>query len=165
MEQFVGHELDMLVSTSAVEVGVDVPNATLMVIEHAERFGLAQLHQLRGRVTRGATAGECFLFADPTTEDARERLRALVRSRDGFALAELDARLRGAGELLGTRQHGLDEFRFGNLIGDIDLLRLARKDAFAIVASDAGLRQPDHALLRRAVLERHGKTMELAEVG
>ena len=165
MGQFVRHELDMLVSTSAVEVGVDVPNATLMVIEHAERFGLAQLHQLRGRVTRGATAGECFLFADPATKEAKERLRALVRTRDGFALAELDARLRGAGELLGTRQHGIDELRFGSLLGDIDLLRLARKDAFAIVAADAGLRQPQHVFLRQAVLQRYGQTMDLAEVG
>ena len=165
MDLFVKRELDVLVSTSAVEVGVDVANATLMVIEHAERFGLAQLHQLRGRISRGEVAGECFLFANAATPEAKERLRSLVRTKDGFALAELDARLRGAGEFFGTRQHGMTELRFGDLIGDADLLRLARKDAFAIVAADAGLRQPQHTPLRQTVLERHGQTLELAEIG
>ena len=165
MDLFVKRELDVLVSTSAVEVGVDVANATLMVIEHAERFGLAQLHQLRGRISRGEVAGECFFFADAATPEAKERLRSLVRTKDGFALAELDARIRGAGEFFGTRQHGMTELRFGDLIGDADLLRLARKDAFAIVAADAGLRQPQHAPLRQTVLERHGQTLELAGIG
>jgi ATP-dependent DNA helicase RecG len=165
MGQFRRGELDLLVSTVVVEVGVDVPNATIMVIEHAERFGLSQLHQLRGRVTRGTVPGQCYLFAEPATDEARERLRVLVRTTDGFALAEHDARLRGVGEFFGTRQHGLGELRFGDLIADQELLRQARKDAFDIVAADAGLRLPEHALLRCAVLERYGRTLELAEVG
>jgi ATP-dependent DNA helicase RecG len=165
MAQFRGRRLDALVCTSVVEVGVDVPNATLLVIEHAERFGLSQLHQLRGRVSRGAVAGQCYLFADPATDEAKERLRAFVRTRDGFALAEQDARLRGGGQLFGTRQHGLGELRFGDVLADAELLQVARKDAFALVTADAGLRQPEHALLRLAVLDRYGRTLELAEIG
>src|SRR5262249_4697105 len=162
MEQFRARAIDLLVSTSVVEVGVDVPNATLLIIEHAERFGLSQLHQLRGRVSRGRLPGECYVFAEPANEEAKERLRAFVRTTDGFALAETDARLRGIGEFFGTRQHGLGELRVANLYTDQDLLQVARKDAFALVAADAGLRRPEHALLRRAVLERYGKTLDLA---
>jgi ATP-dependent DNA helicase RecG len=165
MERFRKHELDLLVCTSVIEVGVDVPNATLLVIEHAERFGLSQLHQLRGRISRGPVAGQCYLFAEPSTDEGRQRLRSFVRTRDGFALAEEDMRLRGVGEFFGTRQHGLGELRVGNLVTDADLLRLARKDAFALVVDDPGLRRPEHALLRAAVLERYGKTLDLAAIG
>jgi ATP-dependent DNA helicase RecG len=165
MERFRRHELDLLVCTQVVEVGVDVANATLLVIEHAERFGLSQLHQLRGRVSRGETAGECYLFAQPSTDDTRERLQLFVRTRDGFALAEADVRLRGTGELFGTRQHGLGELRLGSPVADADLLTLARRDAIAIVKEDARLTRPEHAGLRGAVLERYGETLELAEVG
>jgi ATP-dependent DNA helicase RecG len=165
MDSFRKRELDLLVCTSVIEVGVDVPNATLLVIEHAERFGLSQLHQLRGRVSRGSVAGECFLFAEPPSDEGRRRLRAFLRTTDGFALAEEDMKLRGTGEFFGARQHGLGELRLGNLIADADLLRQARKDAFALVAEDAGLRRPEHALLRAAVLERYGKTLDLAEIG
>ncbi len=165
MDSFRRHELDLLVCTSVIEVGVDVPNATLMVIEHAERFGLSQLHQLRGRVSRGSSAGQCFLFAEPPSEEARRRLRAFLRTTDGFALAEEDMKLRGVGEFFGTRQHGLGELRWGNLIADADLLRTARKDAFALVAEDPGLRRPEHALLRAAVLTKYGQTLDLAEIG
>jgi ATP-dependent DNA helicase RecG len=165
MEQFRAGEIQVLVSTTVVEVGVDVPAATLMVVQHADRFGLSQLHQLRGRVSRGPVAGQCYLIADPATDEARERLRAVTRTGDGFALAEIDARQRGLGEFFGTRQHGLGELRVGDLVRDANLLRLARQDAFAVVGADAGLRQPEHALLRRAVLQRYGKTLELAEVG
>ena len=122
MESFRKHELDLLVCTSVIEVGVDVPNATLLVIEHAERFGLSQLHQLRGRVSRGPAAGQCYLFADPPGDEGRQRLRALLRTTDGFALAEEDMKLRGIGEFFGTRQHGLGELRVGDLIADGDLL-------------------------------------------
>jgi ATP-dependent DNA helicase RecG len=165
MESFRKHELDLLVCTSVIEVGVDVPNATLLVIEHAERFGLSQLHQLRGRISRGPVAGQCYLFAEPPSDEGRQRLRAFLHTTDGFALAEEDMKLRGAGEFFGTRQHGLGELRIGNLIADGDLLTHARKDAFALVASDPGLRLPEHALLRKAVLERYGKTLDLAEIG
>jgi ATP-dependent DNA helicase RecG len=165
MEQFRRRELDLLVSTTVVEVGVDVPNATLLLVEHAERFGLSQLHQLRGRISRGKVPGQCYLFADPANDEAKERLRLLTRITDGFTLAEQDARLRGLGEFFGTRQHGLGEFRIGNLMADHDLLKMAREDAFALVAADSGLRRPEHALLRRTVMERYGKSLDLAEIG
>jgi ATP-dependent DNA helicase RecG len=165
MERFRKQELDLLVCTSVIEVGVDVPNATLLVIEHAERFGLSQLHQLRGRISRGPAAGQCYLFAEPAGDEGRQRLRALLRTTDGFALAEEDMRLRGVGEFFGTRQHGIGELRVGNLISDADLLGQARKDAFALVAADPRLRQLENALLRAIVLERYGKTLDLAEIG
>jgi ATP-dependent DNA helicase RecG len=165
MESFRNHELDLLVCTSVIEVGIDVPNATLMVIEHSERFGLSQLHQLRGRVSRGPVAGQCFLFAEPPTDESKQRLRAFLRTTDGFELAEQDLRLRGTGEFFGTRQHGLGELRFGDLIRDGDLLSRARRDAFDLVASDPGLRRAEHALLRGVVLERYGRTLDLAEIG
>jgi ATP-dependent DNA helicase RecG len=165
MDRFRKRELDILVTTSVIEVGVDVPNATLLVIEHAERFGLSQLHQLRGRVSRGMRAGECILFGQPGTDEARDRLKALTKTTDGFEIAEMDARLRGLGEFFGTRQHGIGEFRFGDLLADMEVLTWARQDAFALVTADAGLRQPEHARLRQAVIERYGKTLDLAEIG
>jgi ATP-dependent DNA helicase RecG len=164
MERFRRHAIDLLVCTSVVEVGVDVANATYLIVEDAERFGLSQLHQLRGRVSRGTTPGYCYLFADPATDEGRERLRVLLRTTDGFTLAEEDARLRGGGELFGTRQHGAGElWSLGT--GGMALLDRARRDALALVAGDAGLRQPEHAALRAAVLARYGQTLELAEVG
>jgi ATP-dependent DNA helicase RecG len=165
MRQFRDRQLDLLVTTLVIEVGVDVPNATLMLIEHAERFGLSQLHQLRGRVSRGAVAGECWLAAGLVTEEAKTRLGAFVKTTDGFALAEEDARLRGLGEFFGTRQHGLGELRFGNLIEDHAILDQARTDALALVADDPRLRKPEHAPLRLAVLDRYGKSLELAGIG
>lgn len=165
MQEFHQRQLDLLVATVVIEVGVDVPNATLMVLEHAERFGLSQLHQLRGRISRGQVAGECYLFAVNVNDEARTRLQTFTRTTDGFTLAEEDARLRGLGELFGTRQHGLGELRFGDLLADRDLLETARTDAHQLVLADAGLRQPEHALLRQAVLQRYGQTLDLAAIG
>src|SRR4029077_14008466 len=127
-----------------------------LIVEHAERFGLSKLHQLRGRVSRGTVAGRCFLFAEPASDEAKDRLRALTRTTDGFALAEQDARLRGVGEFFGTRQHGIGEVHLAGVIAHHDILKLARQAAFAIFAADAGLRRPEHALLRRTVLEKYG---------
>ncbi len=163
MARFRAHEIDLLVCTSVVEVGIDVPNATLLLIERAERFGLSQLHQLRGRVSRGAAPGLCLLFAQPAGDEGRERLRALLRSTDGFALAEEDARLRGVGELFGSRQHGAGELLVG--ARDAGLLDVARRDAFALVDGDPELRREEHAGLREAVWRRYGETLELSEVG
>lgn len=168
MDRFRRHDLDLLITTVVIEVGVDVPNATLMVLEHADRFGLSQLHQLRGRVTRGPAQGECYLFAKAGTagtEETRERLGIFCRTSDGFILAEEDARLRGLGEFFGTRQHGLGEFRVGDPLLHRDLLETARQDAIHLVSEDAGLKKPEHAALRAVVFERYGKTLELAEVG
>jgi ATP-dependent DNA helicase RecG len=165
MERFRRRDIDLLVGTTVLEVGVDVPNATVIVIEDAERFGLSQLHQLRGRVSRGDLAGECYLFAEPVTAEAQERIRLFTRVADGFALADHDLRLRGPGEFFGPRQHGLGELRFGDLVADKDLLQLARSDAIDLVATDPALRLAEHNLLRQTVLERYGKTLELAEVG
>jgi ATP-dependent DNA helicase RecG len=165
MQRFRERQLDLLVSTMVIEVGVDVANATWMIIEHAERFGLSQLHQLRGRISRGTVAGQCVLFANPTGSEARERLRIFTRISNGFDLAEKDARLRGLGEFFGTRQHGLGELRFGDLLADRELLQMARRDAFGLVAEDAALSRPEHRLLRQVVLERYGKTLDLVTVG
>jgi ATP-dependent DNA helicase RecG len=165
MRAFRAGDIQLLVSTLVIEVGVDVPNATLMLIEHAERFGLSQLHQLRGRVSRGKVPGECILFTGTTTDDAQVRLRAFTKISDGFALAEEDARLRGIGEFFGTRQHGLGDLRIGDLLKDRELLDMAREDAMLLVHDDPGLRRPEHAALRNVVLERYGKTLDLAAIG
>jgi ATP-dependent DNA helicase RecG len=165
MEAFRRGETQVLVSTSVVEVGVDVPNATLMAIETGERFGLAQLHQLRGRVSRGTYPGFCAVFADPQSDDARKRLKAFTDSTDGFRLAEIDFELRGPGELFGTRQHGLPPLRVADLLRDAEVLTQSRGDAEAMIAADPQLSHPDHARLRRLILTRYGQALELADVG
>ena len=130
MRRFKAHELDVLVATTVVEVGVDVPNATVMVIEHAERFGLAQLHQLRGRIGRGTKASTCLLlYTAPLGETARSRLSIMRESNDGFVIAEEDLRLRGAGDVMGTRQSGLPDMNFATLPEHNDLLEIAQRDA------------------------------------
>jgi len=140
MGRFAAGDLDILVATTVIEVGVDVPEATVMVIEHAERFGLAQLHQLRGRVGRGRAASSCLmLYAPPLTEAARARLGIMRETEDGFRIAEEDLKLRGAGELLGTRQSGLPEFRLADVAVHEDLLAMARDDAALILSRDADL--------------------------
>jgi ATP-dependent DNA helicase RecG len=130
MRQFIAGETRILVSTTVIEVGVDVPNASVMVVEHAERFGLSQLHQLRGRVGRGAEQSFCVLLAsDKQTEVARERLGIMEETNEGFKIAEKDLEIRGPGEVMGTRQAGLPEFRVANLVRDLDILQAARQEA------------------------------------
>lgn len=165
MADFRSGEFQVLVSTSVVEVGIDVPNATLMTIENAERFGLAQLHQLRGRISRGRTPGYCAVFARTDSEEALERLKAFASTTDGFQLAEIDFTLRGPGELFGTRQHGLPPFRVADLLRDTEFLEEARRDAMALVAADPGLADARHAKLRRQMLARYGTVLELGDVG
>lgn len=150
MARFRDHELDILVATTVIEVGVDVPNASVMVIEDANRFGLSQLHQLRGRVGRGAHQSYCILIADVTSEDARARIDAMVETSDGFKIAEVDLRLRGPGELTGTRQSGVLSFQVADLVQDAKLLEEARQAAQRIIADDLGLTKPEHAGLREA---------------
>jgi len=165
MDDFRRGEIQVLVCTSVVEVGVDVPNATLMTIEDGQRFGLAQLHQLRGRISRGKFPGYCTVFAEKGSDESQERLAALVATTDGFALAEKDFELRGPGELFGTRQHGLPPFRIADLLRDWQVLAEARRDAQTLVSGDPGLCRPEHARLRRMVLARYGKALELGDVG
>ncbi len=164
MNAFRDGQHNVLVATTVVEVGVDVPEATVMVIQHAERYGLSQLHQLRGRVGRGGKDGYCILISDTKGGDATARLKALVQLNDGFRIAEEDLRIRGPGELIGTRQHGLPTFKVARLLEDIDLLQHARDDAADLVRSDPLLRKPQHQLLRRAVLDRFGETLALIDV-
>jgi len=165
MDRFRRGEVQVLVSTLVIEVGVDVPNATVMMIEHAERFGLAQLHQLRGRIGRGAEKSTCLLLAEPKTEEAEQRIRVLCETTDGFRIAEEDLRLRGPGEFFGTRQHGLPELTLGNIVEDYDLLRLARHEAFAWIKRDPDLSQPESQPIRKALAKRFRDTLRLIEVG
>jgi ATP-dependent DNA helicase RecG len=165
LAEFGAGHTQVLVATSVVEVGIDVPNATLMTILGADRFGLAQLHQMRGRVARGKFPGYCCVFADNPTDDAEERLQAFVSTTDGFQLAELDFKLRGPGELLGTRQHGLPLFHMADLVRDEAIVQEAREDAKRLVADDPGLAKPEHGSLRRQVISLYGQALDLGDVG
>jgi ATP-dependent DNA helicase RecG len=150
MAAFAAGRAQALVATTVIEVGIDVPNATVMLVENAERFGISQLHQLRGRVGRGGHRSRCYLAGPPAVAGS-PRLRALVAHADGFRLAEIDLELRKEGELIGTRQSGLETFRIARLPEDADLLEVARARAEAIVAADPDLRAPEHILLADAL--------------
>jgi ATP-dependent DNA helicase RecG len=163
MDRFRSGDLDVLVSTTVIEVGVDVPNATVMIVEDAERFGLAQLHQLRGRVGRGDHPGHFLLFADPRTDEGRSRMQAVVRTSDGFELAEEDLRLRGEGDVLGSRQSGLPALRLLSLVEDLELIGQARDDALALVENDPHLESPENQPLALAIAQRMaGRTDKVA---
>jgi ATP-dependent DNA helicase RecG len=171
-------DIQVLVATTVVEVGVDVPNASVIMIEHAERFGLAQLHQLRGRVGRSGHQSYCLLMASTGTVSrsvkaktagesaaaSRERLEALVRSTDGFVIAEEDLRIRGPGEFFGFRQWGMPEFRVANLIRDVDLLQQVRQEAFALLRQDPHLKATMHQGLREAMVRKWEKKLDLGSV-
>jgi ATP-dependent DNA helicase RecG len=165
MSAFRQGQTQVLVATSVVEVGVDVPNATIMTIENGERFGLAQLHQLRGRVSRGIHTGFVGVFAQPSTTDAQKRLESFQQLDDGFDLAEIDFQLRGPGDLFGLQQHGLPKLRIADLNRDTDMLLEARNDAQAFVKHDPELKAPELARLRQIVFKRYGKALELGDVG
>lgn len=139
MSAFRANQTQVLVATTVIEVGIDVPNATVMVIEDATRFGLSQLHQLRGRVGRGRYGGHCILIADPGSDDSEARLAAMVATDDGFVLAEEDLRIRGYGTIFGARQSGMKDLRIADILADFDLLRMARRDAFHLVSADPRL--------------------------
>jgi ATP-dependent DNA helicase RecG len=152
MESFAAGNADVLVATTVIEVGIDVPNATVMLVEDAERYGISQLHQLRGRIGRGAHASLCLLFGP---KDSR-RLRAMHEHSDGFKLAEIDLELRGEGEMLGVRQSGLQAFKFARLPDDVELLERARRHAREILDADPALHAPEHTLLEDAIQRAYG---------
>jgi ATP-dependent DNA helicase RecG len=165
MGEFRAGRVKVLVASVVVEVGVDVPAANVMVVMHAERFGLAQLHQLRGRIGRSSEDAVCLLVASPGNPIARRRLEVLEETSDGFKIAEEDLRIRGPGEFFGTRQHGLPELKVVNLVEDFELLREARRDARAIVQEDPGLNAPHHQQLRREVLRAYAGRLDLLAGG
>jgi ATP-dependent DNA helicase RecG len=161
MQAFLAHEIDVLVTTTVIEVGVDVPNASVMVVEHAERFGLAQLHQLRGRVGRGAAQSYCILlFERPLSEDARERLAAMTDTTDGFVIAERDLAIRGPGDMFGTRQAGMPTLRIGDLRRDQELMA----DAHVLARDLVGHIPPD-AVPRQLARQAWAGRFNLAQVG
>ena len=165
MSRFLNKEIQILVSTTVIEVGIDVPNASIMIIEHAERFGLAQLHQLRGRVGRGKHASRCLLMAyHPISEDGQARMSAMQKSGDGFVIAEEDLKIRGPGDFMGTRQSGLPILKIANLIRDIKILEIARKEAICLIEKDPELKDPKHQPLNDALKRFFGNYMELIEV-
>ncbi len=165
MTSFKEQQIDILVSTTVIEVGIDVPNATLMVIEHAERFGLSQLHQLRGRVGRGQHQSACYLVASPRGDDSFQRILAMTRTNNGFQIAEADLNIRGPGEFFGTRQSGVPNFKIANIIHDASLLESAKKEAELLVKADPSLNAPEHQLLKR-MLQKHWRgNLEIASVG
>jgi ATP-dependent DNA helicase RecG len=166
MRAFAAGEIDLLVATTVIEVGVDVANATFMVVEHAERFGLSQLHQLRGRVGRGERAAYCFLMiSEGAGAHARERARVLASTHDGFVIAEEDFRLRGQGDVFGTRQHGMPDFRIADLERDVDLLAAARDAAFDLVDGDPALERPENAPICRWLERLAARDADLARQG
>jgi ATP-dependent DNA helicase RecG len=167
MREFQKGELQILVSTTVIEVGVDVPNAAVMVVEHAERFGLAQLHQLRGRIGRGAAKSYCILMTGgKVSEEGERRLDAMVKTNDGFEIAELDLELRGPGEFFGTRQAGMPNFRVASLIRDRQLLEAAKREAAAVLAGpNAEITQEEISRALRYMRARWQKAYGLVEVG
>ena len=183
MGKFKSKKIDILVATTVIEVGIDIPNATIMIIENAERFGLSQLHQLRGRVGRGAEQSYCILLTDDLlakrqaqlaanraeaqkqVSDTNKRLETMVNTNDGFEIAEVDLQLRGAGDFFGTRQSGLPSFHIANIIRDAEILSLARNDAFAIVAEDPQLRSPDHQKIRTQFEHVYKELLSFVRIG
>ncbi len=167
MELFRTGKSRVLVGTTVIEVGVDVPNATIIMIEHAERFGLAQLHQLRGRVGRGSEQSYCYLvYSGRLSADAKERLQAMEQSCDGFYISEVDARIRGAGNILGTEQSGhISDLKIANPSEDFETLQSAKEAAFKLIASDPQLRKPEHQLVRKYYLKHYHERFGLADVG
>ncbi len=165
MKDFKEGDIDILVSTVVVEVGIDVSNATVMVIENAERFGLSQLHQLRGRIGRGSHESYCILISDPAKDDAQKRLEAITEAQDGFQIAEEDFKFRGPGDIFGTRQHGLPEIRFGDVVGDMEIMELARKEAFSFINSDPELKNYENRFIRDSLHRRFRGKLSFARIG
>jgi ATP-dependent DNA helicase RecG len=165
IRSFVEGEVQAVVATTVVEVGVDVANATIMVVENADRFGLSQLHQLRGRVGRGVQDSLCVLIARGHGAKAADRLEVMAETTDGFRIAEADLQQRGPGQLFGTRQHGLPELRVASIVEDFALLEEARQDAFDLVERDPELRAAEHQALVPALKKMFGEKLKLIDAG
>jgi ATP-dependent DNA helicase RecG len=165
MLKFKEKELDMLVATTVLEVGIDVPTATCMIVENAERFGLAQLHQLRGRIGRGRSESFCILISNAQTAQAKSRIEAMFKYNDGFRIAEEDLKIRGPGEFFGQRQHGLAELRIANPFTQMQLLRHSRQEAIGLINIDPRLGMQQNTLLREKLLHRFPEYEKLIVVG
>ena len=165
MQSFKNGEIHILVSTTVIEVGIDVPNASIMLIEHAERFGLAQLHQLRGRVGRSSHKSHCLLIADPKNEEALRRVKVMVRTNDGFKIAEEDLLIRGPGEFFGTRQAGMPDLKVADIEKDTQLLEQARAEAFKLMDSDPALKDPKHQMLKTVLKTKWQENLEMVSIG
>lgn len=161
MERFKNGEIDILISTTVIEVGVDVPNSSIMVIEDAQRFGLAQLHQLRGRVGRGEYQSYCILKYEGKGKNTRERMKIMTQTNDGFVISQKDLELRGSGDFFGTNQHGIPDFKIANLFTDIDILKLAQEAAIKIVNDDGKLEKPENILLKELVKDKFTDRIEI----
>jgi len=161
MEKFKNKEIDILISTTVIEVGVDVPNANIMVIENSERFGLAQLHQLRGRVGRGEYQSYCILKCEGKSENTRKRMKVMVETNDGFIISEKDLELRGSGDFFGTMQHGLPEFKIANLFEDIEMLKMVQSVAMKILEEDPKLEQEKNQQLKNLIRDKFAKRIEI----
>jgi ATP-dependent DNA helicase RecG len=161
MLDFKDGKIDILISTTVIEVGVNVPNASIMVVEDAQRFGLAQLHQLRGRVGRGEYQSYCILKYDGNSENIRKRMQVMCDTNDGFVISEKDLELRGSGDFFGTEQHGIPEFKIANLFEDIAVLKEVQALAISILQKDEMLQTEENQLLKKLVEDKFGKRIEL----
>ena len=161
MNRFKKGDIDILISTTVIEVGVDVPNASIMVIEDAERFGLAQLHQLRGRVGRGEYKSYCILKYNGKGQNTKERMKVMCETNDGFVISQKDLELRGSGDFFGTAQHGIPDFKIANLFTDIDILKLAQELAVSIVKKDAKLEKEENKLLQKTIKDKFTDRIEI----
>lgn len=161
MEEFKNGNIDVLISTTVIEVGVDVPNASIMIVENAERFGLAQLHQLRGRVGRGEYKSYCILKYQGNSDIVRQRMKAMVDTNDGFIISEKDLELRGSGEFFGTKQHGLPEFKIANLFKDMPILKMVQSLAYKILQNDPKLEAKENEKLQIIIKEKFGDRIEI----
>jgi ATP-dependent DNA helicase RecG len=165
MQDFRARKFDILIATTVIEVGIDVPNASVIVIEHADRFGLATLHQLRGRVGRGKDKSFCILVGNPKTDEAVRRLETMEKYSSGFKLAEEDLNLRGPGEFFGTAQHGILQLKAGNLIKDVELIEKAKQAAASLLAGDPELKSPELSHLRAEIIKQYANRLELLMIG
>jgi ATP-dependent DNA helicase RecG len=164
MDAYARNEIHILISTTVIEVGIDIPNATVMLIEHADRFGLTQLHQLRGRVGRGSQKSYCILVRRNFTDNSKKRLRIMESTNDGFVISDEDLKIRGPGEFFGIRQSGFLKYKIANMVTDGPILRKARQAAFQIVKADPNLNQPTHELIRTRFMMEYQDKLERVNI-